>query len=823
MRPSRLLALVPLLLYAGYIAWQVQGMSRIPYLGVQGAYSDAKRAWEVSSAAERYEGRIRSRDLLTKVGTVRVGRYTFDEGWDYIIDWPGVIRWHTKRRKLFRLLRGKGPVTLTIRRGAELRLVRAQARPPTGWMVLKTGFAQWLIGLAWLAIGTVALLRGRGPTVGWFYSMGVATGFGVGAIPAATCKTFLLNDPTLLVTLIAINNLALEAVTPASILLFAATFPARPPWLRTLGRYRAFTAGVLVVAILGLAAGASRLAKWAVALSQLSLLLGAMALMFRSYRRSERPEERAQVLWLFLGIGAPMAVYLVTTAIPIHTGLPVTLPGETVSALAIVPPVAFAMAMGRYRLLQVRLYVRRAALLLLYFQVAVVGYHLLALAGTRLLGASSPGLGSLYLISAGLLLVPVLTSLEHAYAGLKTARLRTARSALNALMESLGRFGRVDEMCREVARSLMDGLRLVGAGVIWRRGEGSNPPQVATTAGAHQDISEALDLGSPSLFGDRRSSALTSTLESGVLDRQQLEESGSTVLLPLWLHGEVRGLLSLGAKADGSMFSPEELSLVGSIVDRIALHTQSLARYEGLRTMGEETRAASQFERRALIDTLAGQVQDRIARPVSFFRALFGAKVGGDELSPAELETAREAVDELRQVNRTLRSIPRLPHPRKDHADLRGLMERTVKLADSLRPPGVEIRLKLPEPVPAVVDQDQIVQVFLNLLKNSIEAVDPEEGTVEVTAEVGLDTSSITIRDDGPGMPTTDLEELCAPSFSTKPAGSGLGLPICSKIVTRHDGRLAVENGRRGGAAVTVTLPARMEGGDKNEVFGPLA
>ena len=102
------------------------------------------------------------------------------------------------------------------------------------------------------------------------------------------------------------------------------------------------------------------------------------------------------------------------------------------------------------------------------------------------------------------------------------------------------------------------------------------------------------------------------------------------------------------------------------------------------------------------------------------------------------------------------------------------------------------------------LDPEQIRQVIINLIKNSLEAgcehclfrLDRIDGRV-----------SLTVEDDGPGMPGKILNDGPTPYYSTKENGSGLGLIICQRIVFDHDGMLSIENKPDGGARVTITLP----------------
>ena len=105
-------------------------------------------------------------------------------------------------------------------------------------------------------------------------------------------------------------------------------------------------------------------------------------------------------------------------------------------------------------------------------------------------------------------------------------------------------------------------------------------------------------------------------------------------------------------------------------------------------------------------------------------------------------------------------------------------------------------------------EQDKLKQVFINVIKNSFEAID-KNGRISITCEKdkGKDEVRITIRDNGIGIPAERLPKLGEPFYSTKERGTGLGLMICKKIVKDHNGSLHISSKENEGTVVEVTLP----------------
>ncbi|MEW6073066.1 MAG: ATP-binding protein [Planctomycetota bacterium] len=126
----------------------------------------------------------------------------------------------------------------------------------------------------------------------------------------------------------------------------------------------------------------------------------------------------------------------------------------------------------------------------------------------------------------------------------------------------------------------------------------------------------------------------------------------------------------------------------------------------------------------------------------------------------------------------------------------------------------LDVQFDIPEDVPTIAsDRGQLQQVFLNLLNNAIVAV-REEGHIRVTVRSQPeDRVSITVADDGVGIPAENLPKIFEPFFTTKrKEGIGLGLSITYGIVRKLGGDIRVESEIDRGAKFTVTLPTRAEG-----------
>jgi two-component system nitrogen regulation sensor histidine kinase NtrY len=167
-----------------------------------------------------------------------------------------------------------------------------------------------------------------------------------------------------------------------------------------------------------------------------------------------------------------------------------------------------------------------------------------------------------------------------------------------------------------------------------------------------------------------------------------------------------------------------------------------------------------------------------------------------------EVEALKNLVDEFAQ-------FARLPAASLQPASLQDIVDQALSLYDGLFP-GVEIERREAADLPQLrLDPDQMKRVLINLVDNSIAAMD-ERGRIVVMTEYdrGEGRARLIVVDDGPGIAPADRDQLFVPHFSTKKRGSGLGLAIVSRIVQEHLGSIRVEDNEPRGARFIVELPA---------------
>jgi two-component system nitrogen regulation sensor histidine kinase GlnL len=213
--------------------------------------------------------------------------------------------------------------------------------------------------------------------------------------------------------------------------------------------------------------------------------------------------------------------------------------------------------------------------------------------------------------------------------------------------------------------------------------------------------------------------------------------------------------------------------------------------------------------------TLAHEVRN----PLAGIRAAAQLIARGDD--PDHRALASLICDEVDRVRRlTDRIDPRMEPPRFEALNIHEALDRVRKIV-SASAPDVSFRESYDPSLPRVRgDLDQLIQAFLNIAKNAVEAVAGQDGGEVVFATAyrpGLRIRSgpsgaaraqleVRIIDNGPGVHDAVADRLFEPFASTKSGGVGLGLTVAADIVARHDGRIEVDSAH-GRTAFRILLP----------------
>ena len=158
----------------------------------------------------------------------------------------------------------------------------------------------------------------------------------------------------------------------------------------------------------------------------------------------------------------------------------------------------------------------------------------------------------------------------------------------------------------------------------------------------------------------------------------------------------------------------------------------------------------------------------------------------------------------------TLLSLAREEKFHRDHYPLKSLCQEILNLIRGQIPSDIDIEMTISNEIVIFADKQKIQQVFINLLKNSADAM-AGKGTICINASQDLSGLTITVSDDGPGIPEQIQGKIFDPFFSTKDTGegSGLGLFIVHDIIVQHGGTITVGSNNGEGTIFTIIMPVR--------------
>jgi len=368
------------------------------------------------------------------------------------------------------------------------------------------------------------------------------------------------------------------------------------------------------------------------------------------------------------------------------------------------------------------------------------------------------------------------------------------------------------------ARALFDALEA---------GEGQDPRTRAAFDGRAQALRQ-LEKG---LSLDVK--LLQVALETRISDRVHASEraEGKTVLLTV-----VYSLLALAIGVGAALVSQRLLSPIQTLTEGVkAVAAGDLSRQVGLRSRDELGLLAREFnamaaslgrqrdelrraERLAAVGRISAQITHEIRNPLNAIG--LNAELLVEELeagaAPAEAKALVAAisreVDRLNGVAEEYLTFARLPRPALGRQDLNEVVGSLLDfLSPELQAAGVEVVRELdPAPLALRADEGQLRAVFLNLVRNSREAM-PAGGRVTVRTRRAGGAIEAEVADTGGGIPPEVLTRIFEPFYSTKERGTGLGLAFVLQVIKEHGGTVQCDSAPGRGTTFTLRLPADEE------------
>jgi two-component system, NtrC family, sensor kinase len=250
---------------------------------------------------------------------------------------------------------------------------------------------------------------------------------------------------------------------------------------------------------------------------------------------------------------------------------------------------------------------------------------------------------------------------------------------------------------------------------------------------------------------------------------------------------------------------------VSTLIQKFNAMEEQLARRE--EELDRKNKELFRTRKLAAIGTLASGVAHELNNPLN--NIYLSTQVLVRELGDDRPSDIKEVVTDIRSQTLRVKSIvgdllefARGKEPRWQEVDLYDLMMKAYILAgNSVNAERIRFISEPPhKKIIVYADPDQMERVFINLFTNAIEAM---EGEGSLTASIREDNNSVITRisDSGKGMSAESTEKVFEPFYTTKDKGTGLGLAIVFSIISKHNGKIAIQSEEGRGTVFTITLP----------------
>ncbi len=243
------------------------------------------------------------------------------------------------------------------------------------------------------------------------------------------------------------------------------------------------------------------------------------------------------------------------------------------------------------------------------------------------------------------------------------------------------------------------------------------------------------------------------------------------------------------------------------------------------RTLGTALRTAlAERAQSAVLGSMAAGIAHEVRNPLAGIRGaaeLLGARAAGDRDRQAAQLIVRE-VDRIAALLDDFMVFSRGDLLRLAPVNLHRVLDDVLDVlaTDPLSAHVPVVRSFDPSIPELLADADRLMQLFLNLGRNALEALEGKAGTLQFRTRLRLDhrievdgervaSVAIEVEDDGPGIPDAVREQIMTPFFTTKRSGTGLGLPLARHFAALHGGSLQIESKEGHGTLVRVSLPLR--------------
>jgi two-component system nitrogen regulation sensor histidine kinase NtrY len=281
------------------------------------------------------------------------------------------------------------------------------------------------------------------------------------------------------------------------------------------------------------------------------------------------------------------------------------------------------------------------------------------------------------------------------------------------------------------------------------------------------------------------------------------------ITLPLKVIREKLGRLSLGKGNEKIEWDRKDeigqlVEEYNRMIDELAASAELLAR----------------SERESAWREMAKQVAHEIKNPltpmklnIQYLQKAWDEKASDwDQRLKRFSQTLIQQIDNLSAIATEFSDFAKMPQTNLEKVELTSIINDAIELYKDILPIDFSAEASIKNKSFVYADRKQLLRVFNNLIKNSVQAIKyPEEGKIEIITAIKDDHFLIYVKDNGAGIAGDQISKIFTPSFTTKSGGMGLGLAIVKNIIENSGGRIRFESEEGVGTTFIIELPSYKE------------
>ncbi len=315
---------------------------------------------------------------------------------------------------------------------------------------------------------------------------------------------------------------------------------------------------------------------------------------------------------------------------------------------------------------------------------------------------------------------------------------------------------------------------------------------------------------------------------------EQLLRLNAALIVPSFVDDKLTGILILGEKASGKLYSEDDLVVFSVLANQAALAIENAQFYDEVKRTHEQL---FQAEKMATIGTMADGLSHQINNR---FHAL--SLISGDALDILKTFDGSNCTDEAKQVfgelkgalerieanvlqgGEVVKGLLKYSRPGDggfEFIDFKDVINGSIDMVQyKIKLKEIDLIQNIPSNLPKLhANLVQLQEVFFNLIDNAYDATKERQITlkedgyrsrIEISANYVNGSVEISVSDNGMGVKDLDRKKLFTPFFTTKATakkGTGLGLYVIDKIIGAHNGKIAIDSIYKSGTNFTITLP----------------